>query len=52
MLTLARASDLFGRMPNKLLVKDITKRECEQLWEFVNTNDKLSITTQTQDSHG
>ena len=43
MLTLARASGLFARMPNKLLVKEISKRECEELWEFVNTTDKLSI---------
>ena len=43
MLTLARASDLLNRMPNKLLVKEISKRECEELWEFVNTTDKLSI---------
>ena len=43
MLTLARASELLNRMPNKLLVKDISKRECEELWEFVNTTDKLSI---------
>ena len=43
MLTLARASDLLNRMPNKFLVKEISKRECEELWEFVNTTDKLSI---------
>ena len=43
MLTLARASELLNRMPNKLLVKEISKRECEELWEFVNTTDKLSI---------
>ena len=46
MLTLARASDLLNRMPNKLLVKEISKRDCEQLWEFVNTTDKLSISQQ------
>ena len=46
MLTLARASDLLHRMPNKLLVKEITKRECEQLWEFTNSQDKLSISQQ------
>ena len=43
MLTLARASKLLLRMPKKLKVKEITRRECEELWNFADTNNRLSI---------
>ena len=43
MLTLARATELLSRMPKRLKVKQITKAECEELWEFINTKDRLSI---------
>jgi len=43
MLTLARATELLSRMPKRLRVKQITKQECEELWEFINSKDRLSI---------
>jgi len=43
MLTLARLAELVDRMPNKLLVKEITKKECREIWDFVHTTNRLSI---------
>ncbi len=43
MLTLARLADLVYQMPNKLLVKQITKRECREIWDFVHSTNRLSI---------
>lgn len=46
MLSLARASALLSLMPKRLKIKEITKRECEELWSFANSNDRLSISQQ------
>lgn len=46
MLTLARASELLSKMPKRLLVKDVTRRECSALWDFVHSENRLSISHQ------
>ena len=46
MVTLARASELLTRMPKQMLVKEVTRRECEVLWDFVHTDNRLSISQQ------
>jgi len=43
MLTLARLAELINRMPNKLPVKQITKKECREIWDFVHTTNRLSV---------
>lgn len=43
MLTLHRACELLSLMPKRLLVKEITKKECVELWEFIQSTNRLSI---------
>jgi hypothetical protein len=43
MLTLARLTDLLMQMPNKLTSKEISKKECKVIWDFLTTNNRLSI---------
>jgi len=43
MLTLHRACELLTLMPKQLLVKEITKKECIELREFIHTKNRLSI---------
>lgn len=43
MLTLHRACELLSLMPKQLLVKEITKKECVELWDFIHTKNRLSI---------
>jgi hypothetical protein len=43
MLTLARVTEIISLMPNKLLLKDISEKECRTIWAFLNTHDRLAI---------
>ena len=43
MVTLARVTEIISLMPNKILLKEITKKECFAIWDFLNTDDRLSV---------
>ena len=43
MVTLARVTELISLMPNKLLLKDISEKECRIIWDFLNSHRRLSI---------
>ena len=43
MRTLARVTEIISLMPNKILLKEITKKECFVIWDFLNTHDRLSV---------
>jgi len=43
MVTLARVTEIISLMPNKILLKEITKKECFVIWDFLNTDDRLSV---------
>ena len=46
MLTLARVTEIISLMPNKLLLKDFTEKDCILIWEFLNSQNRLSISQQ------
>jgi hypothetical protein len=45
MLTLARVTELISLMPNKLLLKDISEKECRIIWDFLNSHSRLAISS-------
>lgn len=47
MLTLARVAQVMNLMPNELSVNDITIDECWEIWCFLDTKNRVSVSQQT-----